>query len=178
MTETDRIYITMMETQKKYGVEHAVKALEEYITQYNNGGFTRENNARQIISTVHPFDVMADIFRTSLKYEMIEDERGYARVVPNEQKVMKALYDYQQGNKISVDLNTYETEDLMKRIIKSDIDDALSILADNKTLFEDYLSQYFNIIGNHREALNNIPNEQFESINVYFENMMIKAKQM
>ena len=39
MTDTDRIYIAVTENIKKYGIEHAVKALQEYVTKNNNGYF-------------------------------------------------------------------------------------------------------------------------------------------
>lgn len=167
MTETDKIYLTVTETMKKYGVEHAVKALQQYITKNNNGYFTRENDARKIISEVSPFEVMADVLRTTLKYDVIEEKKGYAKTLPDTQKVMHAIYDYNQGNKISVQLNTVELNDLIKKLINN-LDDVLNILADNPEVFNSYLSSYIVTIFNHRKDLNAISNDNYSEINNYF----------
>ena len=168
MTNTDRIYIAVTENIKKYGVEHAVKALQVYITQNNNGYFTRDNDARKTISEVSPYETMADILRTTLKYEVIEKQKGYAKVMPNEQKVLQAIYEYKQGTKITVDLNTVELDDVMKKMIRSNLNDVLNLLASNPEVFNDYLSSYIVTISNHRKDLNAISNDNFPLINEYF----------
>ncbi len=170
MTNTDRIYIAVTENIKKYGIEHAVKALQEYITKNNNGYFTRDNDARKTISEVSPFEVMADILRTTLKYEVIEKQKGYAKTMPDEQKVMKAIYEYKESitNKIYVELNTVELNDVMKKMIRSNLDDVLNLLAKNPEIFNDYLSSYIVTISNHRRDLNAISNDNFALINEYF----------
>lgn len=168
MTDTDRIYIAVTENIKKYGIEHAVKALQEYITKNNSGYFTRENDARKTISEVRPYEVMADILRTTLKYEVIEAQKGYAKTMPNEQKVMQAIYEYQQGNKINVDLNIVELDDVMKKMIRSNLNDVLNLLASNPEIFNEYLGSYIVTISNHRRDLNTISNDNFPLINEYF----------
>lgn len=168
MTNTDRIYIAVTENIKKYGIEHAIKALQVYITQNNNGYFTRENDARKIISEVSPFQVMADILITTLKYDVIEEQKEYAKTLPNEQKVMNAIYDYNQGNKVSVQLNFVELNDLIKKMINN-LDDVLNLLADNPDVFSDYLSSYIVTISNHRRDLNAISNDNYSQINNYFD---------
>lgn len=168
MTNTDRIYMAVTENIKKYGIEHAVKALQVYITQNNNGYFTRDNEARKMISELSPFEVMADVLITTLKYEVIEKQKGYAKTMPNEQKVMQAIYEYKQGTKISVDLNTVELDDVMKKMIRSNLNDVLNLLASNPEVFNDYLSSYIVTISNHRKDLNAISNDNFPLINEYF----------
>lgn len=170
MTNTDKIYIAVTENIKKYGVEHAVKALQVYITQNNNGYFTRDNEARKTISEVSPYEVMADILRTTLKYEVIEAQKGYAKTMPDEQKVMQAIYEYKESitNKISVDLNTVELDDVMKKMIRRNLNDVLNLLAKNPEIFNDYLSNYIVTISNHRKDLNSISNDNFPLINGYF----------
>lgn len=168
MTDTDRIYIAVTENIKKYGIEHAVKALQEYITKNNSGYFTRENDARKLISEVTPFQLMADVLRTTLKYEVIEKQKGYAKTMSDEQKVMQAIYEYKQGNKVSVNLNTVELNDVMKKMIRSNLDDVLNLLANNPEIFNDYLSSYIVTISNHRRDLNTISNDNFPLINEYF----------
>lgn len=168
MTNTDRVYIAVTENIKKYGIEHAIKALQEYITKNNNAYFTRENDARKTISGVSPFEVMADALRTTLKCDIIQEQKGYARTMPDEQKVMKAIYEYKQGTKISVDLNTVELDDVMKKLIRSNLDDVLNLLASNPEVFNDYLSSYIVTISNHRKDLNAISNDNFALINEYF----------
>jgi hypothetical protein len=144
---------------KKYGIDQVVQALQVYITQNDCKGFTRDNNARQTISEVTPFEVMADVARTTLKYDEIVDKKGWARQMPNEQKVMQAVYEYQHGNKISVDLNTVELDDLMKRMIRTNLDDTLNLLVKNPEIFNSYLASYIATIGNMRKDLNGIPND-------------------
>ena len=111
---------------------------------------------------------MADALRTTLKYGVIEEEKGYARTMPDGQKVMRAIYDYNQGNKVSGELNTVELHDLMKKMISSNLDDALNLLADNPDILSDYLSSYIVMIFNHRKDLNNISNDNYSEITDYF----------
>lgn len=168
MTNTDKIYIAVTENIKKYGIEHAVRALQVYITQNNNGYFTRDNDARKMIGEVSPFEVMADILMTTLKYDIIEAQKGYAKTMPDEQKTMQAVYEYKQGNKVSVDLNTVELNDVMKKMIRSNLDDVLNLLANNPDVFNEYLSSYIVTISNHRKDLNAISNDNYPLINEYF----------
>ena len=71
MTEVDIIYETLICNIKKYGVEHAVSALQHYIVSGDNLGFTNDGNSRKMISALSPAEVMAESLRGILKYQII-----------------------------------------------------------------------------------------------------------
>ena len=56
----------------------------------------------------------------------------------------------------------------MKKMIRSNLNDVLNLLASNPEVFNDYLSSYIVTISNHRKDLNAISNDNFPLINEYF----------
>ena len=78
MTETDRVYIAVVETMKKHGVEQAMGALKKYVTEGNCGYFTSTNGARQAISEIHPLDIMQDALRSTSKTLRISSVAAFA----------------------------------------------------------------------------------------------------
>lgn len=168
MTETDRVYVAITETMKKHSVEQAVAGLSKYITEGNARYFTSTNNARDIICELSPAQVLQDALKSSLKYEMIEKEKGHARVSPNQDKVTQAIKEYQSGTLITTQLASSDLSRLMIEMLNYSVGDTVKLLAQNPEVFESFLAQYAVIVCNNRSDLNKLPNENFTSINDYF----------
>lgn len=167
MTETDKIYLAVVETMKKYGFEQVSAALEQYITTGNNRYFTSTNGARAAISELTPAQVLSNALKSTLKCEIIQ--RGHAQVLPNYTKVNKALDEYLSGKKISVDLSTTDFDEVMIKLIKADVGSAVNLLAIDNNLFQTFLEGYTIKIGNYRQELNKISDDEFPMIDEYFE---------
>lgn len=168
MTETDRVYVAMTETMKKYNVEQAIAALKKYITEGNANYFTSTNNARKTICELSPVQVMKDALISNIKYEQIIREKGYAQVLPNYSVVEQAITSYQTGDFITTQLSSSDLSELIIRMVNSNVPDAVNMLAQNPAIFDSFLAQYSVIVCNHRNDLNKIPNENFTNINEYF----------
>ena len=168
MTETDKVYIAVMETMKKYGPEQAIGGLEKYVIEGNARCITGDNEARKTLCELTPAQVLQDAMRTNLKYEQIIRERGYAQVLPNYNSVEQAIAEHQNGEKISIKLSSGDLTELMCRLTKTDVAQAFGILANNPELFHDFLSSYCIAVGNFRPDLNRIPNENYPMINNFF----------
>jgi len=168
MTETDKIYLAITETMKKYNVEQAVGALSKYISEGNARYFTGTNNARTLITQLTPAQVMQDALRSSIKYEQIMREKGYAQVLPNHAVVELAMKEYYSGQKVSRYLSSGDLGELIIRMTSSSVGDTVQLLAKNPNLFDSFLAQYATIVCNHRNDLNMIPNDDFPTINEYF----------
>ena len=168
MTETDRIYVAITETMKKYGPEQAVGGLNKYITEGNANYFTSTNNARGMIQELSPAQVLQDALRTNIKYEQIIREKGYAQVLPNYPVVEQAINSYYNGQPVTGQLSSADLSELIIRMTNVNVNDAVYMLANNPELFDSFLAQYSVIVCNHRADLNMIPNENFASINEYF----------
>lgn len=166
MTDTDMICVATMETMKKYSPEQAVEALAQYTKNGQPNYFTSTNGARNLIKTVGPVGVMSDVLKSSIRYEEVFNEKGWARPLANPDTVNKALSEYYQGNKISVNLKSAEVQDVMLKITQQSIDDALNLLAANPEFYRDVLSQYIACINNFRQEFNKIP---VPEIDEYFE---------
>lgn len=176
MTETDRVYIAIMETMKKYNVEQSIGALSQYITTGNSRYFTSTNNARETIEGLTPAQVLQDALRSIVKYEYIMSEKGVAKVGLNTALVNQAISEYKSGQKVSVGLSSEELSQLIIRFIGANIEDAVNILAQNPRLFESFLGQYAVIICNHRAELNKISNDSFPQIDQYFAKFETKTE--
>lgn len=168
MTETDRIYIAITETMKKYSVEQSVAALSKYISEGNARYFTSTNNARGMISELSPAQVMQDALISTVKYEQIIREKGYAQVLPNYGLVDQTIGQYYNGQKVSTELSSADLEALIIKMVRTSVADTVQMLAQNKELFESFLAQYSVIVCNSRNDLNMIPNTNFPEINEYF----------
>lgn len=168
MTEADKIYGAIIGDMKKYGVEHSVAALQKYIAEGDNLGFTRDGNAREFISEITPTQVLAESLRGVLKYQMIVKEKGLPRFGANEQEVLKAIYQAQHGQKIDAKLGTAELEVLVKSMLDSNIEELINMFRNNPELFENYLAFYSNLLCNYRNDMNKIDNNNFSAINAYF----------
>lgn len=168
MTETDRVYVAITETMKKYGVEQVIAALKNYITEGNANYFTSTNNARRMIMELSPSQVLQDALITNLKYEQIIRERGYAQELPNYMVVQQAIAQYQSGQPISIELSSRNLEELMSQMIRHDVSQAVQLLANNPEVFESFLGSYCVSVCNFRPDLNNIPKENYPAINEYF----------
>lgn len=168
MTETDRVYVAVTETMKKYSPEQAVAGLNKYITEGNAKYFTSTNNARGMIMELSPAQVLQDALRTSIKYEQIIREKGYAQVLPNYPVVEQAINSYYNGQVITNQLSSSDLTELIVRMTNVNVNDAVNMLAQNPEVFDSFLAQYSVIVCNHRNDLNMIPNENFASINEYF----------
>lgn len=168
MTETDRIYVAITETMKKYSPEQAIAGLNKYITEGNAKYFTSTNNARGMITELSPANVLQDALRSSIKYEQIIREKGYAQVLPNYQVVDQAINSYHAGQAITNELSSSDLTELIVRMTNQNVNDVVNMLAQNPEVFDSFLAQYSVIVCNHRNDLNKIPNENFVSINEYF----------
>lgn len=169
MTETDRVYVAITETMKKYSPEQAVCGLNKYIKEGNAIYFTSDNNARAMIKELSPAQVLQDALRTNIKYEQIIRKKGYAQTLPKEPVVQGAINSYYNGQPIITNqLSSADLSELIIRMTKANVDDAVCMLFKNKELFDSFLAQYSVIVCNHRNDLNMIPNENFYDINEYF----------
>lgn len=179
MTEADKIYGAITGDMKKYGVEHSISALQKYIAEGDNLGFTRENNAREFISELTPAQVLAESLRGILKYQIIEKEQNLPRFGANEQEVLKAVYQFQHGQKIDAKLGTAELESLVKLMLDSNVKELINMFGNNPELFENYLALYSNLLCNYRNDMNKIDNNNFPIINDYFnESELEQGKQI
>lgn len=168
MTETDRIYIAIIETMKKYGIEQSIGALTKYMCEGNAQYFTSEKNARQIISELSPGQVLQNALISSVKYQQIVREKGYAQVLPNQMIVEQSIAEFRKGYAVSAELTLGDAHELITRMLSSSVSDTIQLLAQNPDVLESFLGQYVAIVCNHRESLNKIPNENFVNINQYF----------
>lgn len=179
MTETDRIYVAITETMKKYSVEQAVAALSKYISEGNARYFTSTNNARGMIQELSPAQVLQDALISTVKYAQIIHKKGYAQVLPNYGVVDQTIAQYYNGQKVETQLSSADLEALIIKMVESSVPDTVQMLAQNKELFESFLAQYSVIVCNSRNALNQVPNENFPAINEYFSRFVPKQeKQM
>lgn len=177
MTEADKIYVALVGNMKKYGVEHSVSALQKYITEGDNVGFTRDDNAREFISQLTPEQVLAESLRGVLKYQIIAQEKNLPKFGTNEQEVLKAVYQFQHGYKIDAELGTAELERLITMMLDYDIQELLDMFEANPELFENYLAFYSNLLCNYRNDMNKIDNNNFSQINEYLEKEVKGEKQ-
>jgi len=168
MTETDKIYVALIETMKKYSAEQAIGALSKYIGEGNARYFTSTNNARSMIMELTPAQVMKDALISSIKYEQIMREKGYAQVLPNHAVVEEAIQQYYAGQPVSRELTSGDIGELVIRMTSAKVGDMVQILARNPKLFDTFLSQYAMAVCNCRAELNAIPNDGFPGINAYF----------
>lgn len=176
MTEADKIYGALIGDMKKYGVEHSVSALQKYITEGDNMGFTRDDNAREFISELTPEQVLAESLRGVLKYQIITQEKDLPKFGANEQEVLKAIYQNQKGYKIDAKLGTAELERLITIMLNSNIEELINMFGNNPELFENYLAFYSNLLCNYRNDMNKIDNVNFSKVNEYFENLEKEVK--
>ena len=168
MTETDKIYLAIVETMKKYSAEQAIVALQKYVTEGNAMYFTGTNDARKNIQELSPAEVMKDTLITNIKYEQIIRTKGYAQVLPNYNVVEEAINSYRSGAPINIKLSSADLTTLLITMCNNSVADALQLLAQNPSVFESFLAQYSVVVCNHREDLNKISNENFPHINQYF----------
>lgn len=176
MTETDRIYIAIVETMKKHGVEQSIGALSKYITTGNTRYFTSTNGARKMIAGLTPAQVLQDALRSIIKYEQIMTEKGFARMSSDDKLVDRAISEYKQGQKVSTELSSGDLGQLVIKMTSTNVEDAIRILAQNSDLFESFLAQYSAIVCNCRNELNQIPNDNFPQINEYFARFEVSAE--
>lgn len=169
MTEADKIYGALVGDTKKYGFEHATQALNYYIVEGDKLGFTSDNNARALISELTPPQVMAETFRGFLKYQMISKEKGLPKFGSNEQEVLKAIYEFNQGKKISGSLGLAELEELVKMMLEVNVGSLVELFGDNLDLFQEYITFYSTLLLNYRNDMNKIDNSNFPQINEYFD---------
>ena len=175
MTETDRIYIAIVETMKKHGVEQSIGALSKYITTGNVRYFTSTNGARKTISGLTPAQVLQDALRSIVKYEQIMQERGFARMSSNDKLVDQAILEYRNGQKVRTELPSADFDQLIIKLASVNVVDVIRILSQNPGLFKTFLAQYAAIVCSCRNELNQIPNENFPQINEYFSKVEAKA---
>lgn len=168
MTEVDIIYETLICNIKKYGVEHAVSALQHYIVSGDNLGFTNDGNSRKMISALSPAEVMAESLRGILKYQIISEQRNLPQYGVNEQEVLKAIYEYKNGQRITANLKSADVEYLVKVMLDDNINDLVGMFVDNQELFECYLTLYVNLLCNYKNDMNKIDNNNSSKINNYF----------
>lgn len=168
MTETDKVYIAVVETMKKYNINQAIVALQKYVTEGNSGYFTSTNRARQIIGTLNPADVMQDALISTLKYNMIAKQKGYVQEFSNPIAISKVIGGYYSGQQMAIPLSSADLNGLVRQMLKKNVGDTLHMLATNSELLNQFLTQYISIVCNNREDLNAISNEQFTEINNYF----------
>lgn len=169
MTVADKIYVALIEDMKKYGADHSVHALQYYITEYNNLGFTSDNNARAIISQLTPQDIMAETLRGILKYQIIVKQKELPMTKVNEQEVMKTIYEFNHNQKITSQLQTADIEGLVNTMVSNDeVENLLNLLFSNSELFQNYLILYVNLLCNYINDMNKIDNNNFPQINDYF----------
>lgn len=176
MTETDRVYIAIMETMKKYNVEQSIGALSQYITTGNSRYFTSTNNAREMIEGLTSAQVLQDALRSIVKYEYIMNEKGVAKVGLNVALVNQAISEYKSGHRVSVELSSEELSQLIIGLTVVNVEDVVNILAQNPRLFESFLGQYAVIVCNHRDELNKISNDSFPQINQFFSKFETKTE--
>lgn len=176
MTETDRIYIAIVETMKKYNVGQSIEALSKYITTNNARYFTNYNGARKTITVLTPAQVLQDALISIIKYEQIMTEKGFTNISLNDKLVDQAISEYRQGQKVSTELSSGDLGQLIIKLTSTNVEDAIRILAQNSDLFESFLAQYSAIVCNCRNELNQIPNDNFPQINEYFARFEVSAE--
>lgn len=176
MTETDKVYLAITETMKKYSPEQVIEALKKYVTEGNPVYFTSTNSARKTIQELSPAEVMKNALISNVKYEQIIREKGYAQEIPNSKVIEKAIDSYRMGKTIDIKLSSVDLTALIITMCNNNVSDVIQLLAQNPGVLESFLAQYSLIVCNHRNDLNMIPNEQFVNINEYFAQFEPKHK--
>lgn len=176
MTDTDRIYVAVLETMKKYSPEQAMEGLNQYITSGNANYFTSSNGARESITKLEPVDVLKDILKSIVKSDMVIRNKGYATVLPNTKLVDSIIADYKSGEVIRDELSTGDLQYMISKLVMTDLNKTLDVLGSNEDIFKDTLALSTTGILNYRKELNGIPDSYFENVNLYFEKIKNNLK--